>query len=253
MKRAIVTGGCRGIGAGITEALLKDGWSVVTVGSSPAERYADVMGSFSALGEAAYVQCNIGNVEDIKKCVENAVEILGGIDLLVNDAGVAPLVRTDLLEMTPESFDRVVGINTRGTMFFSQYAAKHMISQESEETIRGMIVNISSISAEVSSISRGEYCVSKAGISMLTKLYADRLASEGIYVYEIRPGIIKTDMTATVAAKYDDLFEQGICPIKRWGYPEDIGKAVAAISSGAFPYSTGQVINVDGGFHITRL
>ena len=173
--------------------------------------------------------------------------------MLVNNAGVAPLVRADLLEMTEESFDRVVGINTKGNMFLTQAVARQMISQEPIEKRKGVIVNISSCSSVVSSTSRGEYCVSKAGISMLTTLFADRLAAEGILVHEVRPGVIATDMTSAVQAKYDRLIEDGLFPIARWGTPEDVAGAVSALVSDKFLYTTGNYIDVDGGFHIKRL
>ncbi|MEG2653758.1 MAG: 3-ketoacyl-ACP reductase, partial [Ruthenibacterium sp.] len=181
------------------------------------------------------------------------VEKFGGIHVLVNNAGVAPTVRNDLLDMAEDSFDRVVGINTKGTMFLTQAVAKQMIKQPIEGKKRATIVNISSCSAEVSSIGRGEYCISKAGVSMLTTLYADRLASEGILVHEVRPGVIATDMTSTVQEKYNAMFEQGVFPIARWGTPEDIAGAVSAFCSDKYLYTTGNYVDVDGGFHIKRL
>ena len=173
----------------------------------------------------------------------------GRIDVLVNNAGVAPKERSDLLQMTEESFDYVVGTNTKGNMFMTQAVARRMIQARTP----GIIVNISSCSAEVSSVNRGEYCVSKAGISMLTRLFADRLAGEGIRVYEVRPGVIQTDMTAAVQEKYNHLIEAGAFPIARWGKPEDVARAVRAFCSDDFAYTTGNYIDVDGGFHIRRL
>jgi NAD(P)-dependent dehydrogenase (short-subunit alcohol dehydrogenase family) len=173
--------------------------------------------------------------------------------VLVNNAGVAPENRADLLEMSEESFDRVLGINTKAVMFLTQLAARQMLRQPVEGKKRGTIINIGSCSAEVSSPNRGEYCVSKAGLSMLTKLYAQRLAGEGIYVHEIRPGIIATDMTGGVKEKYDALIAGGVFPIARWGTAEDVGKAAAVFASDAFLYTTGNYIDVDGGFHIRRL
>jgi NAD(P)-dependent dehydrogenase (short-subunit alcohol dehydrogenase family) len=199
------------------------------------------------------VQADISIPEDRRRIVEETVRLYGRIDILVNNAGVAPLERADLLDMTEESFDRVIGINTKGTMFLTQLVAKQMLSQEWTGGIRGYIVNISSCSAEVVSTSRGEYCVSKAGISMLTKLYADRLAGEGILVNEVRPGVIATDMTSAVKEKYDKLIGEGVFPIARWGRPEDVADAVSALVSGKFDYSTGIHIDVDGGFHMKRL
>ena len=171
----------------------------------------------------------------------------------MNNAGVAPKVRQDLLEMTEESFDYVVGTNTKGTMFMTQMVAKQMLKQEVKGRRRGVIVNISSSSVTVSSTNRGEYCVSKAGLAMLTTLYADRLAVDDIQVYEIRPGVIETDMTKVVHKKYSDLIEQGVFPIARWGTPQDIADAVSAFCSEKFIYSTGNYIDIDGGFHIKKL
>ena len=253
-KTAIVTGGGRGIGMGIVRELAAAGYIVAVIGSSPAERYGEALEALREEGhEIAYFQGDLADTAASRRCAAQVAERYGRIDVLVNNAGVAPQVRADLLEMTEESFDRVVGTNTRGTMFMTQAVAKQMLEQEPVEGARGTIINISSISAEVSSINRGEYCVSKAGIYMLTRLYADRLAPEQIFVYEIRPGIIQTDMTAKVREKYDALFASGACPIARWGLPEDIGRAAAALCSGSFRYTTGQVIFVDGGLHIQRL
>ena len=173
---------------------------------------------------------------------------------MVNNAGVGPKVRMDILETTEESFDFVLGINLKGTFFLTQTVANEMIKlKEKLDDYRPKIINISSMSAYTSSTSRGEYCISKAGVSMITKLFADKLAAYGINVYEIRPGIIYTPMTEVVRAKYDKLISEGLCPIKRWGYPEDIANVVSAFVSDKFSYSTGEVINVDGGFHIQRL
>ena len=191
--------------------------------------------------------------KDRQQAVEATVEKFGGIHVLVNNAGVAPNVRADLLEMTEESFDRVIGINTKGTMFMTQIVAKQMLKQDICGNKRGAIINISSCSAVVSSTGRGEYCVSKAGVSMLTTLYADRLAREGIFVHEIRPGVIATDMTGAVKDKYDKMFAEGVFPIARWGTPEDIAGVASAFASDKFNYTTGNYIDVDGGFHIKRL
>ena len=254
LKTAIVTGGSRGIGLGIVQELSADGYAVAIIGSSPRENCAANLEALTKKGvEHIYLQGSISSTEDINRCVCQAAGHFGRIDVLVNNAGIAPDIRADLLEMSGESFDRVVGTNTRGTMFMSQAVARQMIAQEPLEGTRGIIVNISSVSAEVSSVNRGEYCVSKAGIAMLTKLYADRLAPEQIFVYEVRPGIIDTEMTAGVKEKYDELFTQGVCPIRRWGTPQDVGRVVSALCSGKFRYTTGQVIDVDGGFHIRRL
>ncbi|MDD3347858.1 3-ketoacyl-ACP reductase [Oscillibacter sp.] len=253
-KKAMVTGGGRGIGLGVVRELVAAGYDVAITGSSPAEHYAATLEELQKSGsEIFYLQGDLANTCESRHCVEEAVKRLGRIDVLVNNAGVAPKVRADLLEMTEESFDRVVGTNTRGTMFLTQAVAKQMLGQEAEDGARGSIINISSISATVTSVNRGEYCVSKAGVSMLTQLYADRLAPEQIFVYEIRPGVIQTDMTTAVREKYDAMFAGGGCPIARWGLPQDIGRAAAALCTNSFRYTTGQVIFVDGGMHIQKL
>lgn len=253
-KTAVVTGGSRGIGFAITRQLGEDGFNVVIVDMNKKEDYADNFRQLADKGiDYLYIQGNICDAADREKVVSEAVSKFGGIHVLVNNAGVAPKVRNDLLEMTEESFDRVIGINTKGTMFFTQRIAKQMISQPMEGKKRGTIVNVSSCSAEVSSIGRGEYCISKAGVSMLTTLYADRLAKEGIIVNEVRPGVIATDMTAVVKEKYDKMFADGVFPIARWGQPEDIAGAVSAFCSDKFLYTTGNYVDIDGGFHIKRL
>ena len=255
MKRtAVVTGASRGIGYAIAKQLGLDGYNVVVVATGPQEKNQAALDALTELGiDWAYVQANIGDHDDRLRVVSEAVAAFGRIDALVNNAGVAPLVRADLLEMTEESFDRVIGINTKGNMFLTQAVANQMIRQEPLGGRKGVIVNVSSCSAVVSSTSRGEYCVSKAGVSMLTTLYADRLASEGILVHEVRPGVIATDMTSTVTAKYDKLIGDGVFPIARWGTPEDVADAVSVLCSDKLRYTTGNYIDVDGGFHITRL
>ena len=253
-KTAIVTGSSRGIGFAIARQLGLGGYNIVMVATGPQEKNQAALDELTSLGiSCAYVQANIGSHEDRSRILEGALAAFGRVDVLVNNAGVAPKVRADLLEMTEESFDYVVGINTKGNMFLTQAVAKQMIRQEPIDGRKGVIVNVSSCSAEVSSTSRGEYCVSKAGVSMLTTLYADRLASEGILVHEVRPGVIATDMTSTVQAKYDKLIEDGLFPIARWGTPQDVANAVSALCSDKFQYTTGNYIDVDGGFHIKRL
>lgn len=255
MKRtAIVTGASRGIGYAIAKQLGLDGYNVVVVATGPQEKNQAALDALTDLHiDWSYVQANIGDHDDRLRIVDEALAAFGRIDALVNNAGVAPLVRADLLEMTEESFDRVIGINTKGNMFLTQAVANQMIRQEPLNGRKGVIVNVSSCSSVVSSTSRGEYCVSKAGVSMLTTLYADRLASEGILVHEVRPGVIATDMTSTVTAKYDKLIGDGVFPIARWGTPEDVAGAVSAFCSDKFNYTTGNYIDVDGGFHIIRL
>ena len=253
-KVAVITGSSRGIGFGIARRLGKDGFAVVIVATGSQDKNQKALDILAADGtEWLYVQADIGDHDDRLRLVAETVEAFGRIDLLVNNAGVAPKERADLLEMTEESFDRVIGINTKGNMFLTQAVARQMLSQPMEGHKRGTIINISSCSAQVSSISRGEYCVSKAGVSMLTTLYADRLAGEGILVHEIRPGVIATDMTSTVTEKYNKLIEEGVFPLARWGTPEDVAGAVSAFAGDDFLYTTGNYIDVDGGFHIKRL
>lgn len=253
-QTAIITGGSRGIGFAIAKQLGQDGFNIVILDMNDQSAYQDNLDQLGAQDtEYLYVKGNICDAADRQRLIDETVGRFGGIHVLVNNAGIAPKVRADLLEMTEESFDRVLGVNTKGNMFITQAVAKQMLKQDLAGRKRGTIVNISSCSAEVSSISRGEYCVSKAGVSMLTTLYADRLAPEGILVHEVRPGVIATDMTAAVQAKYDKMFADGLFPIARWGTPEDIAGAVSALCSDKFTYTTGNYIDVDGGFHIKRL
>ena len=253
-KTAIVTGGSRGIGFAIAQKLGNDGFNIVIMATRSEADNADNMAKLTEAGiPYLYFQGDISSVEDHKNLVKEAVAKFGGIHVLVNNAGVAPLVRSDLLEMSEESFDRVIGINTKGTMFLTQAVANQMLKQEYTGNKRGSIINISSISADVSSTARGEYCVSKAGMSMLTTLYAHRLAGEGILVNEVRPGITVTDMTAGVKDKYDKMIEDGVFPIARWGLPEDVANAVSVFAGEMLPYTTGECVHVDGGFHIKRL
>lgn len=253
-KTAVVTGSSRGIGFAIARQLGLDGCNIVMVATGPQQANQAALDELKALGiGCAYVQANIGEHADRLRIVQEALAAFGRIDVLVNNAGVAPKVRADLLEMSEESFDRVIGINTKGTMFLTQAVANQMLRQQPENGRRGVIVNVSSCSAVVSSPNRGEYCVSKAGVSMLTTLYADRLAPEGILVHEVRPGVIATDMTSTVQEKYDKLVADGVFPIARWGTPQDVADAVSALCSDKFRYTTGNYIDVDGGFHIARL
>ena len=253
-KTAIVTGGSRGIGFAIVKQLGLDGYNVMMVATGTQDKNQKAIDELTELGiTVAYTQANIADHDDRLKIVAETVKTFGRIDVLVNNAGVAPNVRADLLEMSEESFDRVIGINTKGNMFLTQAVANQMISQEFIDDIKGVIVNVSSCSSTVSSVNRGEYCISKAGVSMLTTLYADRLAKEGILVHEVRPGVIDTDMTSTVHEKYNKLISEGAFPIARWGKPEDVANAVSALVSDKFRYSTGNYIDIDGGFHIQRL
>lgn len=246
-KIAIVTGASRGIGNGIAAALAAEGFTLVCVQQSENEEYMNAIRSLSP--DSICIRADISKAEDEARIVDTALECFGRIDILVNNAGVAPLERNDILKLSRESMDRLLDINLKGTFFLTQYCANKMIERGCGEAI----INITSMSAYTSSTSRGEYCISKAGISMMTALFADRLAEYGINVYELRPGIIKTDMTTAVSEKYDKLIDGGLLPIKRWGCPDDIGRAVVALAKGYLPYSTGEVINIDGGFHIRRL
>lgn len=248
MKNVIVTGCLGGIGKATAKLFLEKGYSVTGMDVLPKEKAAELFTE----KEFSYVQGDLSKEASRAELVNTAVGN-GGIYALVNVAGVAPKVRNDILEMTEESYDFVMNINTKGTLFLTQAAAKVMINNELENGVRGYVCNISSMSAYTSSTSRGEYCISKAGVSMVTTLFADRLAEYGIPVNEIRPGIIATGMTEKVKGKYDALIDGGLLPIKRWGQPEDIAAAVFALCSGALPYVTGQSVDVDGGFHIQRL
>ena len=248
-KTAIITGGSGGIGFGTAQQLTSDGFNIAIFDMKDEQAVHEKIAQLNAAGsDTMYFRGNIANTDDCRVFVKKVVEKYQKIDLLVNNSGVAPKVRADILETTEESIDYVFGVNIKGTFFMTQAVARQMIEQND-----GIIVNISSVSAYTSSVNRPEYCMSKSAISMMTALFADRLAAHGIRVYEIRPGVIRTDMTAPVADKYDRLIADGVFPIERWGYPEDVAKAVAAFASGAFPYSTGEIINVDGGFHLRKL
>jgi len=254
---ALVTGGSRGIGLGIAKRLAEAGMDVVINGRRGAEDVKDAVAELGALGaRVLYCQADVGELDDHPPMLDAIRERFGRLDVLVNNAGVAPNVRADLLDATPESFDRLMKINLRGPYFLSQLAAKWMIEQkQSDASVQPAIINVSSISATVVSVNRGDYCISKAGVAMATQLWAARLGEFGIGVYEVRPGIIKTDMTAApqVTAKYDKLFEEGLAVEPRWGTPDDVGKAVAALACGGLSYATGNVVTVDGGLTIQRL
>ena len=253
-KTAIITGGSRGIGYAVAKQLGEDGCQVVIFSLEDPGECMKALDELTSLQIPwHYIQGSIDSPDDQKRLVEETMAYFGRIDILVNNAGVAPKERKDLLEMSPESFDRVVGINAKGTMFLTQAVARQMIAQKQVFANKGHIVNIGSCSAEVSSISRGEYCISKAAVSMLTTLYADRLASEGIVVNEVRPGVIATSMTSVVQEKYDKMFADGVFPIARWGRPEDVAGAVSLFCSDRVLYTTGNYVDVDGGFHIKRL
>lgn len=257
---ALVTGAGRGIGRGIALELARDGFSVagcdiVFEPGNAASGLFEVKAAVEGLGgEFLPLRADIASLEGHDPLLAAVRERFGRLDVLVNNAGVAPLVRRDVLETTADSFDRLMGINLRGAFFLTQKAARLMIEEKKADPGRSpAIVFISSISARISSPSRAEYCISKAGLSMAAKIFADRLAEWGVMVYEVRPGIIRTDMTAAVKEKYDGLIAGGLVPQKRWGFPEDVGKAVAALAAGAFSFSTGLVLEVSGGMDIARL
>jgi 3-oxoacyl-[acyl-carrier protein] reductase len=253
---AIVTGSSRGIGRGIVLALAERSWDVVI--NYKGNRQA-AQGTQEAVkahqAHSIVIQGDVALTDDRARIVQVAIDEFGRVDLLVNNAGMGPRQRVDMLQVGEASYDEVMTTNLKGPFFLTQRVANEMIRLLKEEKISSpKIVNIGSISAFTSSPARAEYCISKAGMGMMTLLFADRLAEYGINVYELRPGIIETDLTSVVKDKYDRLIlEEGITPIRRWGQPEDIGKAVVAIAEGLLPFSTGEIINVDGGFHISRL
>lgn len=249
-KVALITGAAGGIGFASVEKFAKEGYAVAAMDIVPEEKVKE---KFAHLDGVKYISGNLASKEDRENAVKTTLDTFGRIDVLVNVAGVAPKVRNDILEMTEESYDFVTDINTKGTFFLTQTVANVMIKQEATDGVRGYIANVSSCSAYTSSTSRGEYCISKAGVSMITKLFADRLAPEGITVNEICPGIIATGMTEKVKAKYDKFIADGNVPIRRWGLPEDCAKALYTLCSGELGYTTGQSIDVDGGMHIQRL
>ena len=252
---ALITGGSRGIGYGIAEHLAKAGFDLAINGLRPESDVTEALSTLRALGaDAVYCPGNIALSADRLAILAKVNDYFGRLNVLVNNAGIAPKERLDLLEATEESFQHVLSTNLQGPYFLTQAAANWLIQQKRHQaTFAGCIITISSVSATVASLNRGEYCVAKAGLSMATQLFAARLGEFDIPVYEVRPGIIHTDMTAGVTAKYDKLIEDGLCVQKRWGHPDDVGRAVAALAQGNFPYSTGQVIMVDGGMTLPRL
>jgi 3-oxoacyl-[acyl-carrier protein] reductase len=245
---ALITGGTRGIGLGIAVKLAEAGFAIAISGRRPAE---DVQPVVAQLGPGSiYIQADVASTADRQRLIETVESKLGGMDVLVNNAGIAPRVRADILEAGEESFDELIATNLRGPYFLTQSVASWMIRHPAPGR---SIINISSVSATVASVNRGDYCIAKAGIAMATKLWAVRLAEHGIGVYEVRPGIIETDMTAGVKGKYDALIESGILLQKRWGTPEDIGTAVSMLARGQLPYATGAVLVLDGGLTMARL
>ena len=241
---AVITGSSRGIGLGIANELLKNGFTVVLSARKISEEVELLKKKYS--DKVYFIPCDISDLQSVENLVSEVKEKFGKIDLLVNNAGVAPKERKDILELSPEEFDYVIDINMKGTFFVTQKFVPLMND-------KSRIVNISSMSAYTASLNRGEYCISKAGISMITKLFAERLAEHGISVIEIRPGIIETEMTSKVKEKYEKLIDGGLTPIKRMGTPEDIGKCVLSIAQGNFDFCTGTVIDCDGGFNVRCL
>jgi 3-oxoacyl-[acyl-carrier protein] reductase len=258
-KVALITGGSRGIGRGIAITLGRHGWVIAISYHSNTAAAADTINALQVEGiESLLINADVSDGPSRDLLVNATLERFGRIDMLVNNAGMAPRQRVDILDIGEASYDEVMATNLKGPFFLSQRVAKEMLklitSGVTENGVyKPVIVNIGSISAYTSSINRAEYCLSKAGVAMMTSLYADRLAQDGINVFEIRPGIIDTDMTSVARAKYDKLLGEGLTPIRRWGTPEDVGLAVLAIAEERFPLSTGETINVDGGFHLRRL
>ena len=277
-KVALITGGSRGIGFGIAEKLAAEKWDLIINGVRPEEAAADAIAALrDHRVRVGYARGDIGTADGRAAILQATREFVDAwnpepgapstvsapsfefqapraVNLLVNNAGVAPKVRADLLETSEASYDHVVDTNLKGVFFLTQAFSRDMVAaRKADPAFSATIVNITSISATVVSINRGEYCIAKAGLSMLSQLFATRLGPEGIPVYEVRPGVIKTDMTAGVTEKYDKLIAGGLCVQPRWGVPDDVGRAVAALARGDFPFSTGQVVMVDGGLTIPRL
>jgi 3-oxoacyl-[acyl-carrier protein] reductase len=252
---ALVTGGTRGIGLGVALHLARSGFDLAVNGRRPAAEVADSLTQLHGAGAAVeYVRADIASSADRAAMVDAVYSRFGRLDALVNNAGVAPDVRADILDASEESFDRLININLKGPYFLSQLAARRMIEQRKSGAIpRGCVVFVTSISATVASINRGDYCLSKAGLAMAAKLWAVRLAEFGIDVFEVRPGVIATDMTSGVKGKYDALIANGLTVDKRWGTPDDVGKAVAMLARGDLSYATGGVLMVDGGLTLERL
>jgi NAD(P)-dependent dehydrogenase (short-subunit alcohol dehydrogenase family) len=249
---ALVTGGRRGIGLAVAERLAANGFDVAITGTRDDDIAAAAVAKLTAHGvEGAFVASDVGDVADHARVLAKVETALGPVDVLVSNAGIGPPTRLDLMETTPANFDAVIGVNLRGTFFLAQAMAKRMIARGTDG--RRALIFISSCSAEMVSVSRIEYCISKAGLAMAVEGFAARLAADGIAVFEVRPGIIRTDLTAGVAAKYDALIEAGLVPAKRWGEPADVAAAVAALAGGDLAFATGTVVDVGGGLSISRL
>lgn len=251
---AVITGGARGIGLGVARQLAAEGCDLAIIGRRQ-ESEIDSLAQLRAMGrEVLYCRGDISRTGDIEEMVRKIYGHYPQVNLLVNNAGIAPDSRVDLLETSEASYRKVMNTNLNGPFFLTQHIARRMVAAKKENNdFQGLIVTISSISSTVASVERAEYCISKAGLSMLTKLFACRLAAYNIPVYEVRPGIIRTDMTEKVSEKYDKMLAEGLCLTARWGTPDDVGKTVASLSRGDFLYSTGQVFMVDGGLTVPRL
>lgn len=252
---AVITGGARGIGLGIARSLAAEGLDLVLNGVRPESDVAEVVADLARTGRrVTYVSGDIGVPADREQLVGEAISRMGRIDVLVNNAGITSPGRKDILEATEEAFDRVMAVNLKGAFFLTQLAARQMIRQrEQAPGLRGYVINVSSISADFVSVNRGDYCLSKAALAMSTRLWAARLAEYDIDVFEIRPGVIRSDMTAGVVEKYDKLLSEGLTLDRRWGEAEDVGRAAAMLVRGDLPYATGQVLRIDGGMTINRL
>lgn len=254
-KTALITGGSRGIGFGIAIELAKAGFNLAINGVRKQQTIQPILDGLKMFGaEIIYAQGDVSKKQNREAIFQTVISEFGHLNVLINNAGIAPKERLDILEASEESYDHVLDINLKGPYFLTQLFANHMVDKKKENAdFECCIINVSSVSATVASVNRGEYCISKAGIAMATKLWAARLGEFEIPVYEIQPGIIKTDMTSAVTEKYDRLFENGLSIQKRWGLPEDIGKVAVAMATGMMPYSTGQVVRVDGGMTVQRL
>ncbi|HXG12294.1 MAG TPA: 3-ketoacyl-ACP reductase [Gemmataceae bacterium] len=249
---ALVTGGSRGIGRGICVELARLGHAVAINYAGNEEAARQTQQLLGPGADSLLCRADVSRADERDRMVDEVLARWGRIDVLVNNAGITSVGRRDILEATEESWERVLGVNLKGPYFLTQRVAREMIRLQREEEARRTIVNISSLSAYAVSTNRGDYCISKAGLAMLTQLFALRLAEYGIHVYEVRPGIIETDMTAGAHERYTQLIAEGLTPIRRWGTPADVGRAVATLVTGAIPFSTGDVVNIDGGFHLRR-
>lgn len=252
---ALVTGGTRGIGLGISQKLAADGFNLAVNGRREGSEIADTLDALRSAGaDVLYCRADVASADDRQRMIAEIRGRFGQLDVLVNNAGVAPNERADILDAGEASFDRLISINLKGPYFLTQLAARWMADQyKADNRFTGSIINVSSVSATVASVNRGDYCISKAGIAMATRLWAARMAEFGVGVYEVRPGVIKTDMTAGVTEKYDKLIAEGLTVDPRWGNPEDVGRAVGVLARGELSYATGSVLMVDGGLTLPRL